>query len=70
MNNFTTITNLQAPGSAWELENSIFEGPDTGGIQLLDSAQYFDNIHDTVGAKADAGYNTSVTDYWLVFGIL
>ena len=67
INNFTTINALQAapsPGSEWEFENSIFEGPATGGLQLLDSAQYFDNVFDAVDGKKDAGFNTSITDYW------
>ena len=67
VNNFSTITALQntASGSLWELGNSIFKGPDKGSIQLLDSAQYFDNVADTVNDKTDAGFNTSVTDYWV-----
>lgn len=55
-----------SPGTIWELENSIFKGPATGRFQLLDSARYFDNVYDAVNGKSDAGYNTSVTDYWLV----
>lgn len=67
LNNFTTISalmNAQAPGSVWEFENSILQGPPTGGFQLFDSAQYFDHIYDDVSGKRDAGYNTSITDYW------
>ena len=67
INNFTTINALQAapsPGSEWEFENSIFEGPAKGGLQILDSAQYFDNVYDAVDGKKDAGFNTSITDYW------
>ena len=67
VNNFTTISALQtapSPGSVWEFENSIFEGPSSGGLQLFDTAQYFDNVDDAVDGKKDAGYNTSVTDYW------
>lgn len=69
VNNFTTVNALQtgpSPGSIWELENSIFQGPATGGFQLLDSARYFDNVYDAVNGKKNAGFNTSVTDYWLV----
>lgn len=66
LNNFTTISGLlnQTDGSVWEFGNSILEGPAKGGIQLLDTAQYFDEVFDDVGAKADAGFNTSITDYW------
>lgn len=48
----------------WQFGNSIFEGPDNGGIQLLDSAEYFSTIMAEVADKADLGYNTSITDYW------
>lgn len=66
LNNFTTISELltQNDSSVWEFSNSIFKGPATGKIQLLDTAQYFDEISDDVSAKSDAGFNTSITDYW------
>ena len=66
VNNFTTITGLldNGDGPVWEFGNSIFEGPDTGGIQVLDSAEYYTDIEHEVSAKKDAGFNTSVTDYW------
>lgn len=66
VNNFTTITDLldNDASSVWEFGNSIFEGPDTGSIQVLDSAAYYTDIEHEVSAKADAGFNTSVTDFW------
>lgn len=66
VNNFSTITGLldTTSGSVWEFGNSVFEGPATSKVQLFSSAQYFDNIYNEVGDKADAGFNTSVTDYW------
>lgn len=66
VNNFTTITGLlnTDTGSVWEFGNSIFEGPATSKVQIFSSAQYFDNIYNEVGDKADAGFNTSITDYW------
>ena len=66
MNNFTTISSLLTgpSGSPWELQNSILKGPDTGRIQLLDTVRYFDTIYDGVNGKSDAGFATSVTDYW------
>ncbi|KAK8244761.1 lysophospholipase catalytic domain-containing protein [Phyllosticta capitalensis] len=68
-NNWTSVqniinTNTHYSGSLWNFENSIFEGPDTGGFQILDSAEYYNNLHDTVSAKADAGFETTLTDYW------
>ena len=66
VNNFTTISNLQNTNtsSVWEFGNSIFEGPQTSKVQVFSSAQYFDNIYNEVGNKSNAGFNTSITDYW------
>lgn len=67
LNNFTTVSSLlsnQNTSSVWEFQNSILKGPDTGGLQILDTVKYFDNLHDAVSGKADAGFQTSITDYW------
>lgn len=66
INNFTSISDLQTyeDGSVWQLGNTILEGPDTGGIQLFDSVGYWDDINDEVSSKSDAGFPTSITDYW------
>jgi len=68
VNNFTTISGLlnnpNNVSSVWEFGNSIFEGPSTSKIQLFSTAEYFDHIYNEVGDKANAGFNTSVTDYW------
>lgn len=66
INNFTSISDLQTykDGSVWQLGNSILEGPDTGGVQLFNSVGYWDDIHDEVTAKSNAGFPTSITDYW------
>lgn len=68
MNNFSTISTLETheEGSIWQFENPIFEGPDTGGLQIVDSAKYFHDISKAVSAKSDAGYPTTFTDYWWV----
>lgn len=70
-NNFSSVDHILAhdtpadgSGSLWQFGNSIFEGPDSGGIQLFDSAGYYDNLLDDVKSKKDAGFNTSITDYW------
>jgi lysophospholipase len=65
INNFTTISALQThtPGAVWQFGNSIFEGPDEG-VQLADSADYYVDIVDAVAGKANAGFRTSITDYW------
>ncbi|KAL8849695.1 MAG: hypothetical protein Q9221_005305 [Calogaya cf. arnoldii] len=66
MNNFTTVSNsLNDPShTVWQFDQSIFQGPDAGSIQLLDTAGYFNTIRDQVSDKADAGFNRSITDYW------
>jgi lysophospholipase len=40
VNNFTTVSALRdtAKGSVWEFGNSVLEGPDEGGLQILDTA--------------------------------
>lgn len=68
INNFTTISDLQThkSGAVWEFGNSIFEGPNTGGIQLLSSGTYYTQLANAVDAKDMAGFNTSITDIWYV----
>ncbi|KAL1304081.1 hypothetical protein AAFC00_000516 [Neodothiora populina] len=68
-NNFTSVQNIldldnSSSGALWQFGNSILEGPDAGSIQLLDSAEYYKAIYDDVQGKNDAGYNTTITDYW------
>ncbi|MCJ1464334.1 Lysophospholipase 1 [Pseudocyphellaria aurata] len=66
LNNFTSISALinEKESSVWDFSNSILKGPATGGIQILDTAQYFNEISNDVNDKADNGFNTSITDYW------
>lgn len=68
VNNFTTISGLlnnpNNVSSVWEFGNSIFEGPATSKVQVFSTAEYFDHIYNEVGDKANAGFHTSVTDYW------
>lgn len=54
----------QDSSSVWKFENSLVKGPSDGGLHILDTVQYFDNIYDAVSSKVDAGYQTSATDYW------
>ena len=46
----------------WQFENSIFEGPDSGGIQLFDSVGYYATIVSDADDKGDAGFNITITD--------
>lgn len=67
-NNFSSISDILAyegdGSSLWQFGNSIFEGPTTGSIQLFDSIGYYSSIRDSVDGKNDAGYDTTLTDYW------
>lgn len=68
-NNFSSVETLRdgsKGSSVWKLANSIFEGPDTQGIQILSTADYFRTIADQVSSKVNAGlgFNASITDYW------
>ncbi|KAL9119849.1 MAG: hypothetical protein Q9187_003593 [Circinaria calcarea] len=65
VNNFTTITALlnDNTSTVWEFGNSIFKGPDQGGIQLLNTADYYNTIYNDVQGKT-TNFATSITDYW------
>lgn len=66
INNYTTIGALQTnqAGSVWQFDNSVIEGPDQGGLQILDTAQYYGSLSDAVNGKRDAGFDISLTDVW------
>jgi lysophospholipase len=66
INNFTTISSLQThtDGAVWQFGNSILKGPDTGGVQILDSASYYKDLATAVEGKKTAGFDTSITDIW------
>lgn len=66
VNNFTTVTDLLSDDSStvWEFGNSIIEGPESHGIQLLSTADYWTDLVDDVNGKSDAGFNTSLPDLW------
>lgn len=66
LNNFTTVSALQThePGDLWQFSRSIIKGPDDGGISVVDSGRYWRDIVHMVDGKKDAGFNTSLTDYW------
>lgn len=66
INNFTTISGLvqETDGSVYEFGNSILEGPDKGGLQIFDSAEYYAKLASDVTGKKNAGFETSLTDIW------
>lgn len=52
-----------SPGSpVWRFTNSIFVGP--ADSSFLEKTGYWLDIADQVADKADAGFETSITDYW------
>ncbi|KAG7292473.1 hypothetical protein NEMBOFW57_002508 [Staphylotrichum longicolle] len=61
-NNFSSVEALNHGGHTWQFANSIFKGPDRPGI--LDTARYWRDVAEQVSDKKDAGYETSITDYW------
>ncbi|KIN02263.1 hypothetical protein OIDMADRAFT_121788, partial [Oidiodendron maius Zn] len=66
-NNFSSVQTLRdgSPGSSvWQFGNSILEGPNNDGIQLLSSADYWHTLLDEVDDKQNVGFNASLTDYW------
>ncbi|KAI4746805.1 hypothetical protein E4T50_02899 [Aureobasidium sp. EXF-12298] len=71
MNNFTTVESILSKdtpasnsGGTWQFEQTIFEGPAESGLSILNTAEYLHDLYDTVQGKKDAGYETSITDYW------
>ncbi|WPH02652.1 Hypothetical protein R9X50_00551700 [Acrodontium crateriforme] len=70
-NNFTSINEILAldtdsnnSGDLWQFGNSIFEGPEKSGIQLLGSIDYYKDLLDQVHGKKNAGFDVTITDYW------
>jgi lysophospholipase len=66
-NNFSTVVqfrNGSSGSSVWQFGNSVFLGPAESGLLIVNTAEYWRDIENQVSAKADAGYNTSLTDYW------
>ena len=67
-NNFTSISDFQSSktGSLWQLGNDIIQGP--AGTNWINGVQsfvdYWHNIIDSVAAKRNAGFPTTITDYW------
>lgn len=60
-NNFSSVDDLMASKEVWQFQNTIFTGPSTG---VLDTFSYWNDIRSQVNGKADAGFLTSITDYW------
>ncbi|KAB5567017.1 lysophospholipase catalytic domain-containing protein [Coniochaeta sp. 2T2.1] len=66
-NNFSTVSTLQAGSegsSVWKFDRSIFAGPRDSGLSIVNTAEYWVDVADQVSDKKDAGFETSITDYW------
>ena len=65
VNNYSTISNLLDDGSTsvWHFDNSVIEGPDTRGPQILSTADYYGKLFSDVHGKSD-DFETTLTDYW------
>ncbi|KAK3394349.1 lysophospholipase [Podospora didyma] len=66
-NNFSsveTLRNGRDGSSLWQFANSIFVGPKQKGISILNTASYWTDVAGQVERKDDAGFQTSLTDYW------
>ncbi|KAM3485498.1 hypothetical protein MY8738_001264 [Beauveria namnaoensis] len=59
VNNFTSVQSAVDAPLIWQLENSIFKGPDQYSVR-----GYYTDIFNQVEAKSNAGFNVSASDYW------
>ncbi|GJN74897.1 lysophospholipase 1 [Purpureocillium lilacinum] len=62
--NFTTVESIISSTSGflstlWQFGDSILQGP--AGLR---PGQYYNALYQTVNDKVDAGFNTTITDYW------
>lgn len=66
VNNQTTVTDLMnmEDSSVWDFSSSVIVGPESDGIQILSTADYWGDLYDAYEVKDDAGFNTSLTDIW------
>lgn len=64
LNNFTDVSSLRDNGSVWQFQDSIFVGPTQSDEWAITTPQYYSQMLHAVSGKSDAGFNTSITDYW------
>ncbi|KAK1780485.1 lysophospholipase [Copromyces sp. CBS 386.78] len=63
-NNFSSVETLLSENKVWDFENSIFKGPKEAGISTVNRIQYWTEVAQEVAQKMEAGFETSITDYW------
>ncbi|KAK4112865.1 hypothetical protein N656DRAFT_708955 [Canariomyces notabilis] len=64
-NNWTAVETLRKGGkdsNIWRFQDSIFKGLEVPGI--FDTVRCWADIVEQVAQKKDAGFETSITDYW------
>ncbi|KAF3074473.1 Lysophospholipase 1 [Trichoderma lentiforme] len=62
--NFTSVESIISAtdgflSTIWQFDHSILNGPD--GLSIT---RYYRQLFDDVDGKRDAGFNTTITDYW------
>ena len=69
-NNFTSVEAIVREGEdsrIWQLQNSLWEGPPTRGLQVFSTVQYFQDLVRVVKQKSEALsgiFSTSITDLY------
>lgn len=58
INNFATVPQLIA--SHWDIDN-VFSAPQGG---IISTVEYYTDVVEQVKDKRDAGFDTTITDYW------
>lgn len=66
VNNFTSVQALRdnTEGTVWNFDRSILEGPQKAGGQTVNKVDYLTDIAKMVQGKQDAGFDSTLTDYW------
>ncbi|EGX97084.1 lysophospholipase Plb1 [Cordyceps militaris CM01] len=59
VNNFTSVQSAVDAPLIWQLENSIFKGPDQYSVR-----GYYTDVFNEVESKSKANFNVSASDYW------
>ncbi|OAA69628.1 lysophospholipase Plb1 [Cordyceps fumosorosea ARSEF 2679] len=59
VNNFTSVQSAVDAPLIWQLENSIFKGPDQYSVR-----GYYTDVFNEVEGKSKANFNVSASDYW------
>ncbi|KAK9325217.1 lysophospholipase catalytic domain-containing protein [Lipomyces orientalis] len=61
MNNFSSVQDLQTDPVLWDLSNSLLSPK---GVNITAADEFYAQVVDEIAGKADAGFETSLTDIW------